>query len=160
MDLGIAGRKAIVCASSRGLGKACARALAEAGCEVVINGRDSKKLEATATEIAEFRRGQGDPGRRRRRDARRSEGAARRLPAAGHPGQQQCRPAVAGFPRTDAPANDRRRDRQHGGCDRVDSEGDRPDERAQIRPHRQHHLGFGEDAAGRPRSVIGRARRV
>ena len=53
MNLGIAGRKAIVCASSRGLGKACARALAEAGCEVVINGRDAKKLEATAAEIAE-----------------------------------------------------------------------------------------------------------
>jgi 3-oxoacyl-[acyl-carrier protein] reductase len=51
MDLGIAGRKAIVCASSRGLGKACARALAEAGCEVVLNGRDAKKLEAAAGEI-------------------------------------------------------------------------------------------------------------
>jgi len=51
MDLGIAGRKAIVCASSRGLGKACARALADAGCEVVVNGRDAKKLEATAEEI-------------------------------------------------------------------------------------------------------------
>ena len=52
MDLGIAGRKAIVCASSRGLGKGCAHALAEAGCEVVINGRDPKKLEAAAAEIA------------------------------------------------------------------------------------------------------------
>src|SRR5450631_1443021 len=52
MDLGIAGRKAIVCASSRGLGKACAQALAEAGCEVVINGRDAKMLVATAAEIA------------------------------------------------------------------------------------------------------------
>jgi 3-oxoacyl-[acyl-carrier protein] reductase len=51
MDLGIAGRKAIVCASSRGLGKACARALAEAGCEVVINGRDAKTLAATAAEL-------------------------------------------------------------------------------------------------------------
>ncbi len=51
MDLGIAGRKAIVCASSRGLGKACARALAEAGCEVTINGRDAKTLEAAAAEI-------------------------------------------------------------------------------------------------------------
>jgi len=51
MDLGISGRKAIVCASSRGLGKACARALAEAGCEVVINGRDEKILAATADEI-------------------------------------------------------------------------------------------------------------
>ena len=52
MDLGIAGRKAIVCASSRGLGKACARALAEAGCDVVVNGRDSARLDATAQEIA------------------------------------------------------------------------------------------------------------
>ena len=52
MDLGIAGRKAIVCASSRGLGKACARALAEAGCEVVINGRDAKTLNTAAGELA------------------------------------------------------------------------------------------------------------
>jgi len=51
MDLGISGRKAIVCASSRGLGRACALALAEAECEVVINGREAGRLEATATEI-------------------------------------------------------------------------------------------------------------
>jgi 3-oxoacyl-[acyl-carrier protein] reductase len=52
MDLGIAGRKAIVCASSKGLGRACANALAEAGCEVVINGRSRDAVEATAAEIA------------------------------------------------------------------------------------------------------------
>jgi len=51
MDLGIAGRKAIVCASSRGLGRACAKALAQAGCEVVINGRDRDRLAATAAEL-------------------------------------------------------------------------------------------------------------
>jgi 3-oxoacyl-[acyl-carrier protein] reductase len=51
MDLGIAGRKAIVCASSRGLGRACAHRLAEAGCEVVVNGRDQARLAATAEEI-------------------------------------------------------------------------------------------------------------
>jgi 3-oxoacyl-[acyl-carrier protein] reductase len=51
MDLGIAGRKAIVCASSRGLGRACAQALAAAGCEVVINGLDAARLEATAAEL-------------------------------------------------------------------------------------------------------------
>ena len=51
MDLGIAGRKAIVCASSRGLGRACAKALAEAGCEVVINGRDRDRLAETAAEL-------------------------------------------------------------------------------------------------------------
>jgi 3-oxoacyl-[acyl-carrier protein] reductase len=51
MDLGSAGRKAIICASSRGLGRACALSLAHAGCEVVINGRDAARLEATAADM-------------------------------------------------------------------------------------------------------------
>ena len=51
MDLGIAGRKAIVCASSRGLGFACAKALAEAGCEVVINGRNEAQLATAAAAL-------------------------------------------------------------------------------------------------------------
>jgi 3-oxoacyl-[acyl-carrier protein] reductase len=53
VDLGINGRKAIVCASSRGLGKACAAALAREGVEVTINGRDADVLAAAAAEIAE-----------------------------------------------------------------------------------------------------------
>jgi 3-oxoacyl-[acyl-carrier protein] reductase len=48
MDLGIAGRRALVCASSRGLGRACARALAAEGASVFVNGRDAARLEATA----------------------------------------------------------------------------------------------------------------
>jgi len=51
MDLGIKGRKAIVCASSRGLGKGCAMALAEAGVSLVLNGRDKAALDATAEEM-------------------------------------------------------------------------------------------------------------
>lgn len=51
MDLGIKGRTALVCASSRGLGKACAIALAREGCNVFINGRTLESLEATAEEI-------------------------------------------------------------------------------------------------------------
>jgi 3-oxoacyl-[acyl-carrier protein] reductase len=51
MDLGIAGRKAIVCASSRGLGLGCAKALAEAGCEVVINGRNRDHVHTVAEEL-------------------------------------------------------------------------------------------------------------
>jgi 3-oxoacyl-[acyl-carrier protein] reductase len=51
MDLGIRGRKAIVCASSKGLGKGCALALAEAGVDLAINGRDAKLLGRTAAEI-------------------------------------------------------------------------------------------------------------
>jgi 3-oxoacyl-[acyl-carrier protein] reductase len=52
MDLGIAGRNAIVCASSRGLGRACATALARAGARVAINGRDEGRLERVRDEIA------------------------------------------------------------------------------------------------------------
>ncbi len=57
MDLGIAGRKAIVCASSRGLGRACASRLAEAGCDVVVNGLDAKRLENTADDIRKAAKG-------------------------------------------------------------------------------------------------------
>ncbi len=51
MDLGIRGRRAIICASSQGLGKGCAVALAEAGVSLVINGRNRQLLEQTAEEI-------------------------------------------------------------------------------------------------------------
>jgi len=53
MDLGIRGRKAIVCASSRGLGRGSATALAEAGCDLVVNGRDARTLATTAAQIRE-----------------------------------------------------------------------------------------------------------
>ncbi len=51
MELGLKGRRAIVCASSRGLGRACAQALAREGCEVVLNGRDPDALARTADEF-------------------------------------------------------------------------------------------------------------
>lgn len=51
MDLGIRGRKAIVCAGSKGLGRGCAEALAEAGVDLVLNARGAEALAATAKEI-------------------------------------------------------------------------------------------------------------
>ena len=51
MDYGIAGRKAIVCAASKGLGRACAISLAREGVELVITARTAATLEATAEEI-------------------------------------------------------------------------------------------------------------
>ena len=51
LELGIAGRKAIVCAASKGLGRACALALAHAGVEVTITARTAETLEQTAAEI-------------------------------------------------------------------------------------------------------------
>ncbi len=53
MDLGIRGKTAIVCAASKGLGRACAESLAEAGVDLVINARSEGPLQETAREIAE-----------------------------------------------------------------------------------------------------------
>ena len=51
VDLGISGRKAIVCASSKGLGKACALALSKEGVDVWICGRTAEVLETAAGEL-------------------------------------------------------------------------------------------------------------
>src|SRR5882672_9705216 len=51
MDLGIRGRSAIVCASSKGLGRACAEALGAAGVDLVINARNGAELERVAEAI-------------------------------------------------------------------------------------------------------------
>jgi 3-oxoacyl-[acyl-carrier protein] reductase len=51
MDLGIRGRRAIVCAASKGLGRACALSLAREGVELVITARTADVLESTAAEI-------------------------------------------------------------------------------------------------------------
>ena len=51
MDLGISGRKALVCAASRGLGRACAYSLAENGVHITIVARGRQVLEDTAAEI-------------------------------------------------------------------------------------------------------------
>jgi 3-oxoacyl-[acyl-carrier protein] reductase len=51
MDLGIKGKRALVCASSKGLGRGCAEALAAEGVNLVLNARGSETLEATAQAI-------------------------------------------------------------------------------------------------------------
>lgn len=51
MDLGITGRTALACASSRGLGLACATSLAREGCRVYLNGRHAEALDAAAARI-------------------------------------------------------------------------------------------------------------
>ena len=51
MDLGIKGRNAIVCASSRGLGRACAESLAREGVNVVLNGRNEETLAEAVTAL-------------------------------------------------------------------------------------------------------------
>ena len=51
MDLGIQGKRALVCASSKGLGRGCAEALAQAGVDLVLNARGQSALDDTAAAI-------------------------------------------------------------------------------------------------------------
>jgi 3-oxoacyl-[acyl-carrier protein] reductase len=51
MDLALTGKTAIICAASKGLGRACALALAREGVSIVITGRNAEALEATAADI-------------------------------------------------------------------------------------------------------------
>ena len=53
MDFGIRGKRAIVCASSKGLGRGCAEALAGEGVDLILNARGEEALEATAAQIRE-----------------------------------------------------------------------------------------------------------
>ncbi|HSF64216.1 MAG TPA: SDR family oxidoreductase [Paracoccaceae bacterium] len=80
MDLGIRGKKALVCAGSKGLGRGCAEALAGAGVELVLNARGSEALEATAHHI---RKTYGVPVTALAADITDEEGRARVLHAAG-----------------------------------------------------------------------------
>ena len=52
MDLGLRGRTAIVCAASKGLGRACAEALAAEGVNLILNARNATQLEQSASEIS------------------------------------------------------------------------------------------------------------
>lgn len=51
MDLGLQRKRALICASSKGLGRGCAEALAAAGVDLVLNGRDAATLQATVSAI-------------------------------------------------------------------------------------------------------------
>ena len=140
MNLGIAGRKAIVCASSRGLGRACALALAQAGCEVVVNGRDGKTLDATAAALRQA------TGAKVTAAATSPPPRARRCSApAPSPtsGQQQRGPTVPRFPEAHAHADDGVIANMVVAIE-LTPEGDRPDGAAAIRAHRQHHVRLGE----------------
>ncbi|MGR3493142.1 MAG: SDR family oxidoreductase [Shimia sp.] len=79
MDLGISGKRALVCASSKGLGRGCAEALAMAGCDLVINARSEGPLQETAEKL----RTQGVSVTAVACDVTTAEGQAQVLEAAG-----------------------------------------------------------------------------
>ena len=160
MDLGLKGRKAIVCAASKGLGRACAMSLAREGVDVVITARTAADLERTADEI-------------------RKETGAKVTPVAGDITTDAGRAAaLAACPAPDILVNNAggppRGDFREWGRDdwikAVDANMLTPIllikavvdgmiER-QIRSHRQHHVGVGEVADPRTWHEQRRARRA
>ena len=52
MDLGLAGRVALVCGSTRGIGHAVAKTLAQEGARVAVNGRHEESVQRTASDLA------------------------------------------------------------------------------------------------------------
>ena len=153
MDLGLNGRNAVVCASSQGLGRACALELARAGCTVVVNGRDAETLERTAAEI---RQESGGTVIAVAADVATPEGQEALLAAV--PTVDILVNNNGGPPRRDFREIDR--EALLAGVvgnmvdtDRTGPAGDRRHGRAAVRPDRQHHLGFGQDAARRARPV-------
>ena len=160
MDLGIRGKKAIVCASSRGLGKGCAMALAEAGCDLVVNGRDAEVLARTAAEIRErfgvdcrSRSPATSPIRRSRRSC------SPPVPRLDILVNNNGGPPFRAFQRTRPRVDPERRHQQHGRAAGTHPGGDRRHGRTRFRPHRQHHVAVGLCADSRPRPLLGRARR-
>ena len=147
LDLGITGRKAIVCAASKGLGRACAMALGRAGVELVITARTAETLEADRRRNPPGDRRQGDRRRRRHHDRGRPPGGARRLPRT-----RTSWSTIAGGP----PHGDFREWAVEDWQKAVNANMLTPIMlikatvdgmcAAQIRAHRQHHLGLGEVA--------------
>jgi predicted metalloprotease with PDZ domain/NAD(P)-dependent dehydrogenase (short-subunit alcohol dehydrogenase family) len=160
MDLGIAGRWALVCAASKGLGKGCARALVSEGVHVAITARGADALEATAAELRAL-----NPAVQVRTvagDITTPEGRAAALAAA--PQVDILVNNAGGPPPGDFRDWDRawisRDRRQHADADRADEGLRGRDGRARLRPRRQHHLGRGEGTDRGAGPVQRRARRA
>ena len=161
MDLGISGRRALVCASSRGLGRGCATALAAEGAHVTLTGRDAESLAQTAADMrkaypnVEVTQAAGD--------ITTPEGREAALAACPQP---DILVNNAGGP-TPGDFRDWSREDWIKALDalmlspiELDQAHRRRDDRAQIRPDRQHHLLLGEVADPFSRPVERRAQRA
>jgi 3-oxoacyl-[acyl-carrier protein] reductase len=158
MDLGLKGRRALVCAASQGLGFACASALAREGVAVTINGRDPARLEAARDRL------QAATGMVVETCAADLNDAAARKPlievASGMDicRQQMVAPRQA-ISRTGRSRLARRHQLQHAAGPDAGPRGIAGHARAETWPHRQHHECHGEDADGSHGALDRRARR-
>ncbi len=158
MDLGIKGRKAIVCASSKGLGRACALALAEAGCEVVVNGRNRDELagrrrtsaSGRARPFVEVAGDLDDPATRAALIAACPDADI----LVNNNGGPPFKPFAAITPR----GHSQGRRIEHADSDRACAGVPAGNGGAQVRANHQHHLGLGARADRRPGRLVGRPR--
>ena len=102
MDLGIRGRKALLSGASRGMGKACAMALAEDGVDLIIVARTRDVLENTCAEIRAATGVTVTPVVGDITTAQGRADCAGGLSRARHPAQQCRRPAARRFPELDS----------------------------------------------------------
>ena len=160
MDLGLSGRKALVCAASKGLGRGCAEALAREGVDVTIVARTESALRQAADDIG------ATAGRAVRWvacDITTAEGRAQALAACPQPDilvNNAGGPPPGDFRDWDRDAWLARDRRQHADADRADQGDRRRHDRAPLRPHRQHHVVRGQGADRHPRPVERRAQRT
>ena len=148
MDLGIAGRRALVCASSRGLGRACAEALAAEGVDVTINGRDADRLAETAEALRRAYPAvtiEAVAG-----DITTAEGRAALLAACPQPDilvNNNAGPTPGAFLDATEEAWAEALEANMLAAAHAHPRGAAGDDRAPVRADREHHLGDGHDAA-------------
>ena len=141
------GRKALLSGASRGLGKACAFALAREGVDVTIVAAHARRTGADRRGNRRGDRRQGDDGRRRHHHEGRTLCRTCGLSRPGYPPQQRRWPAARRFPRLVAGRLDRRARRDDAGADRNDAAHRRRHDDARLRPHHQYRLAQREDSA-------------
>jgi 3-phenylpropionate/cinnamic acid dioxygenase small subunit len=134
MDLGIAGRRAIVCGASKGLGRGCAEALAREGVDVWLVARSPERSRRPRARSARRRARASTTVCRGRRDEDGPARDPRRLRGPRHPREQRGRPADRRLPQLVARGLDPRARREHALGDRPDPRHDRRHDRAPLRP--------------------------
>ena len=140
MDLGIAGRRALVCAASKGLGRGCAEALAHEGVDVTICARTEADVARTADEIGKLA---GRTVAWVACDITTSDGRAKALAACPQPDiliNNAGGPPPGDFRDWDRAAWIRALDAEHAAAVRIDHGHRRCDDRPQVRAHRKHHV--------------------
>ena len=145
MELGLAGRKAIVCASSQGLGLACAEALAREGAVVYINGRHADKLQAVGDDVA---RKTGASVHAVAADITSPSGRAALLTACPEPDiliNNNAGPPPGTMEDWTPEVWDRTRGGRHAQPHLPDPGGAAGHAQPQVRPHRQYHLRNGQE---------------